>query len=99
MSNKIHTDKAPAAIGPYSQAVVVDRLIFTSGQIPLDPVSGAMVGENITEQTHRVCQNLEAIESWQRSTTSAEARSARRQLTISGAISGKNIVRKLCQRL
>ena len=61
MSNKIHTDKAPAAIGPYSQAVVVDRLIFTSGQIPLDPVSGAMVGENITEQTHRVCQNLEAV--------------------------------------
>ena len=61
MSNKIHTDKAPAAIGPYSQAVVVDRLIFTSGQIPLDPATGCMVGENISEQTHRVCQNLEAV--------------------------------------
>lgn len=61
MSNKIHTDKAPAAIGPYSQAVVVDRLIFTSGQIPLDPETGSMVGESITEQTHRVCQNLEAV--------------------------------------
>ena len=61
MSNKIHTDKAPAAIGPYSQAVVVDRLIFTSGQIPLDPATGCMVGESITEQTHRVCQNLEAV--------------------------------------
>lgn len=61
MSNKIHTDKAPAAIGPYSQAVVVDRLIFTSGQIPLDPATGSMVGESITEQTHRVCQNLEAV--------------------------------------
>ena len=61
MSYKIHTDKAPAAIGPYSQAVVVDRLIFTSGQIPLDPATGNMVGENVTEQTHRVCQNLEAV--------------------------------------
>ena len=61
MSNKIHTDKAPAAIGPSSQAVVVDRLIFTSGQIPLDPATGCMVGESITEQTHRVCQNLEAV--------------------------------------
>ena len=61
MNNKIHTDKAPAAIGPYSQAVVVDRLIFTSGQIPLDPATGCMVGESITEQTHRVCQNLEAV--------------------------------------
>lgn len=61
MSHKIHTDKAPAAIGPYSQAVVVDRLIFTSGQIPLDPATGNMVGENVTEQTHRVCQNLEAV--------------------------------------
>ena len=61
MRNKIHTDKAPAAIGPYSQAVVVDRLIFTSGQIPLDPATGCMVGESITEQTHRVCQNLEAV--------------------------------------
>ena len=61
MSYKIHTDKAPAAIGPYSQAVVVDRLIFTSGQIPLDPDTGNMVGENVTEQTHRVCQNLEAV--------------------------------------
>ena len=62
MSNiAIHTDNAPAAIGPYSQAVVVDRLIFTSGQIPLDPATGCMVGESITEQTHRVCQNLEAV--------------------------------------
>ena len=61
MSHKIHTDKAPAAIGPYSQAIVIDRLIFTSGQIPLDPATGCMSGENITEQTHRVCRNLEAV--------------------------------------
>ena len=61
MSNKIFTDKAPAAIGPYSQAVAVGNLVFTSGQIPLDPATGAMVGESIAEQTHRVCQNLEAV--------------------------------------
>ena len=61
MSNKIQTNKAPAAIGPYSQAVCVDNLIFTSGQIPLNPETGAMEGENINEQTHRVCKNLEAV--------------------------------------
>ena len=61
MSTKIHTENAPAAIGPYSQAMVVGNLVFTSGQIPLDPESGAMVGDNITEQTHRVCKNLDAV--------------------------------------
>ena len=61
MSNKIQTNKAPAAIGPYSQAVVVGNLIFTSGQIPLNPETGILEGNNITEQTHRVCKNLEAV--------------------------------------
>ncbi len=61
MSSKIQTNKAPAAIGPYSQAVVTGNLIFTSGQIPLNPETGVIDGENITEQTHRVCQNLEAV--------------------------------------
>ncbi len=61
MSNKIQTEKAPAAIGPYSQAVVVGNLIFTSGQIPLNPETGLLEGGNITEQTHRVCKNLEAV--------------------------------------
>ncbi|MDO5123305.1 MAG: RidA family protein [Eubacteriales bacterium] len=61
MSRKIHTNNAPAAIGPYSQAVVVGNLIFTSGQIPLNPETGVLEGENITEQTHRVCKNLEAV--------------------------------------
>ena len=61
MSTKIHTENAPAAIGPYSQAMVVGNLVFTSGQIPLDPESGAMVGDNITEQTHRVCKNLDSV--------------------------------------
>ena len=61
MSSKVQTNKAPAAIGPYSQAVVVGNLIFTSGQIPLNPETGALEGETITEQTHRVCKNLQAV--------------------------------------
>ncbi|MBQ8575925.1 MAG: RidA family protein [Clostridia bacterium] len=61
MSNKVKTSKAPAAIGPYSQAVVVGNLIFTSGQIPLNPETGVLEGETITEQTHRVCKNLQAV--------------------------------------
>ena len=58
---KVSTKNAPAAIGPYSQAIVIDKLVFTSGQIPLDPESGAIEGDNITEQTHRVCKNLKAV--------------------------------------
>ena len=61
MSMKAETKKAPAAIGPYSQAVVVGDLIFTSGQIPLNPETGVLEGKDITEQTHRVCKNLEAV--------------------------------------
>ena len=61
MSNKIQTNKAPAAIGPYSQAVVVGNLIFTSGQIPLNPETGVLEGRDIAEQTHRVCKNLDAV--------------------------------------
>ena len=61
MNRKVHTEKAPAAIGPYSQAVVVGNLVFCSGQIPLDPETGVLVGSGITEQTHRVCQNLKAV--------------------------------------
>ena len=61
MVRKIHTDKAPGAIGPYSQATVVGNLIFTSGQIPLDPKTGLVVGEDIGAQTEMVCQNLKAV--------------------------------------
>lgn len=61
MSTRVETKKAPAAIGPYSQAAVVGDLIFTSGQIPLDPETGALVGKDITEQAHRVCRNLGAV--------------------------------------
>ena len=57
----ISTNKAPAAIGPYSQAMAVGSLVFTSGQIPLDPVTGAVVGEDITAQTERVIANLRAV--------------------------------------
>jgi 2-iminobutanoate/2-iminopropanoate deaminase len=57
----INTDKAPAAIGPYNQAIRFERFIFTSGQIPLDPATGEIVGKDIQEQTHRVMQNLQAV--------------------------------------
>ena len=61
MLNKIATDKAPNAIGPYSQAVVYGNFLFTSGQIPLDPATGAMVDGDITVQAERVMQNLHAV--------------------------------------
>ena len=58
---KIQTEKAPAAIGPYSQAVCVGNLIFTSGQISLDPETGVLRGNTIESQTRRVCNNLAAV--------------------------------------
>ena len=61
MIRKVHTDNAPAAIGPYSQAVVAGELIFTSGQIALNPETGLLEGATVTEQTHRVCRNLQAV--------------------------------------
>ena len=57
----ISTDKAPAAIGPYSQAVRTANLIFTAGQIPLDPATQQVVAAGITEQTTQVLENLKAI--------------------------------------
>ncbi|MCL4813646.1 MAG: RidA family protein [Vicinamibacteraceae bacterium] len=56
-----HTDKAPKAIGPYSQAVRAGNLLFLSGQIPLDPATMAMVEGDIAAQTHRVMKNLTAV--------------------------------------
>lgn len=56
--NTIHTDKAPAAVGPYSQAKVVGGLLFASGQIPLDPATGSIVASGIVEQTEQVCKIL-----------------------------------------
>ncbi len=57
----ISTKDAPEAIGPYSQAVVSPQMIYTSGQIPLDPATGQLVEGGIREQTKRVLQNLEAV--------------------------------------
>lgn len=59
--NKIHTDNAPAAIGPYSQAVQVGELVFTSGQIALVPETGAVEATDIVGQTEQVCKNLSAV--------------------------------------
>ena len=61
MSNKIYTPNAPEAIGPYSQAVTVGNLVFTSGQIAINPASGAVEATTIEEQTHQVCKNLSAV--------------------------------------
>ena len=57
----IATPNAPAAIGPYSQAVASGSFVFLSGQIPLDPASGTLVEGDITEQTRRVFDNLQAV--------------------------------------
>ena len=57
----IHTDHAPAAIGPYSQAIVADGWVFCSGQIPLDPDTMELVGGTIDEQTDRALSNLSEV--------------------------------------
>lgn len=61
MLKKIDTKKAPAAIGPYSQAIVCGNLLFTSGQIPIDPATGEIHGADITAQAEQVMQNLAAV--------------------------------------
>ena len=61
MNQIIHTDKAPAAIGPYSQAVKTGNLLFVSGQIPIDPATGVFAGEDITTQTRQSLKNVQAI--------------------------------------
>ncbi len=61
MLEKIVTSNAPAAIGPYSQAVICGNMLFTSGQIALDPESGILVGDTTTAQTEQVMKNLAAV--------------------------------------
>ena len=61
MPRKISTDKAPQAIGPYSQATVVGNLVFTSGQIPINPTTGAIEGEDIVSQAEQVMKNLSEV--------------------------------------
>ena len=58
---RVSTDAAPAAIGPYSQAVVANGLVFASGQIPIDPATGDLVEGDIAVQTRRVLENLKAV--------------------------------------
>lgn len=58
---KIETNRAPGAIGPYSQGMTSGKLVFTSGQIPLDPETGAIVGDTIEEQSQQALKNLQAV--------------------------------------
>ena len=58
---KIYTENAPAAIGPYSQAMKVGNLVYTSGQIPIDPATGNIESQDITGQTEQVMKNLDAV--------------------------------------
>jgi 2-iminobutanoate/2-iminopropanoate deaminase len=61
MNQIVKTEKAPGAIGPYSQAVIHGGLVYTSGQIPIDPQTGAVVSGGIAEQATQVMQNLAAV--------------------------------------
>ncbi len=61
MSRKVYTKNAPDAIGPYSQAIVTGDLVFTSGQIAIDPATGNVEAKTIEEQTHQVCRNLTEV--------------------------------------
>ena len=61
MAETIYTKNAPDAIGPYSQAKVVGNLVFTSGQIAIDPATGNVDAVTIEEQTHQVCKNLKNL--------------------------------------
>ena len=58
---QIRTTEAPAAIGPYSQAIRCGQFVYTSGQIALDPASGTLVGDDVQAQTQRVLQNVQAV--------------------------------------
>ena len=59
--DNVATDKAPKAIGPYSQAIVADNTIYTAGQVALDPKTGELVGTTVVEQTEQVLQNITAV--------------------------------------
>lgn len=61
MKRIISTIKAPAAVGPYSQAVEINNTLYISGQIPVDPATGKIVEGGITTQTHQVMKNIEAV--------------------------------------
>ena len=59
--NVIHTDKAPKAIGPYSQAIRTDSMVYTAGQIGIDPATGELIGSTVEEQTRQALTNLRGV--------------------------------------
>lgn len=61
MKKIVKTDKAPAPVGPYNQAIITGNLVFTAGQIAIDPETGSIPEDNVEEQTRRVIKNLEAV--------------------------------------
>ena len=61
MLKKVATDRAPAAIGPYSQGIIVEKMLFASGQIPINPANGEITGEDITQQAEQVMKNVGEI--------------------------------------
>lgn len=61
MLTKVSTDKAPAAIGPYSQGIIAGDFLFASGQIPIDPATGEITGKDVTEQAEQAMKNVGAI--------------------------------------
>ncbi|MEO5952393.1 MAG: RidA family protein [Chloroflexia bacterium] len=61
MKQRVRTDKAPGAIGPYSQALIVNGIVYTSGQIAINPATGKLVEGGLEEQAHRVLQNVKAV--------------------------------------
>ncbi len=61
MKEIITTENAPGAIGPYSQAVKTENMVFCSGQIPIDPNTGEFISDDVAEQTHQVLKNLSAV--------------------------------------
>jgi 2-iminobutanoate/2-iminopropanoate deaminase len=61
MRKRIHSEKAPKAVGPYSQAIQTGNLLFTSGQVPIDPATGKLVEGGIREQARQVMENLRAV--------------------------------------
>lgn len=61
MKKKVHSDKAPAAIGPYSQAMTADGFVFVSGQLPIDPETGKIPDDSIAHRTHLCLRNMRSI--------------------------------------
>jgi 2-iminobutanoate/2-iminopropanoate deaminase len=61
MKERVQTDQAPGAIGPYSQAIKANGMLFASGQVPIDPATGQLVAGTIAEQTTQVLKNLQAV--------------------------------------